>query len=91
MTKIRAIELADCGTADNPKNVYRVYQCRTSDWFNYDKTELLYETDDLAAAHGFAYGKWLQDEDKSYTIIQPYDGSCRGGYGFPEQDPDMDS
>jgi len=55
--------------------------------FDYDESKVLFEHDDLAWAHDYAYKQWLASgKTKVYTVIQPYDGSCRGGYGFPEEE-----
>ena len=69
------------------KYLYRVYEAQdTSDYFSYDYTKSLFEHHDLAWAHDFAYKEWLKDNTKAFTLIQRYDGSCRGGYGFPVED-----
>jgi hypothetical protein len=66
-----------------PKYLYRVYEARDNmDYFSYDATKCLFEHQDLSWAHDFAYKEWLKDKTRSFTVIQPYDGSCRGGYGF---------
>lgn len=65
-----------------PKSLYRVHECKNvNDCFSYDETAILLEHDNLANAHSFAYNLWKKDNTKAYTIIQPYDDSCRGGYG----------
>ena len=64
------------------KSWYQVYECLdTTDPFSYGHTKVLFESDNLGQAHSYAYNTWLEDESKAYTIIQPYDESCRGGYG----------
>lgn len=68
-----------------PKSLYRVYECE-ADCFDYDPDECLWETDDLASAHSYAYEAWKKDNTKAYTIIQPYDESCRGHYGIKDYD-----
>jgi hypothetical protein len=64
-----------------PKSLYRVYECRGG-MFDYDTDECLFEHDNLGHAHGFAYEAYQKDNTKAYTIIQPYDESCRGHYGI---------
>ncbi len=67
-----------------PKSWYIVYECNSSDPFDHQSIEL-FQSDNLADAHTFAYNKWLKsNKKKAFTIIQPYDGSCRGGYGLKE-------
>lgn len=70
-----------------PKSFYQVFQCSDANnpW-SYDETLVLFEHDDLSEAHYFAHTEWLKDNTKIYTIIQPYDGAYRGGYGFPEEE-----
>ena len=69
-----------------PKSFYQVFECSdASDPWSYDESKVLFEHNDLAWAHSFAYDEWKKDNTKVYTVIQPYDGSCRGGYGFPEE------
>jgi len=64
------------------KSLYRVYECvDVTDAFSYNTSQVMFEHDNLANAHSFAYNVWYKDQSKAYTIIQPYDGSCRGGYG----------
>jgi ATP-dependent RNA circularization protein (DNA/RNA ligase family) len=70
-----------------PKSFYQVFECDSNDMFDYDDRKVLFEHDNLAHAHSFAYEEWKKSgKTKVYTIIQPYDGSCRGGYGFPEEE-----
>ncbi len=66
-----------------PKSFYRVYECQdVNDCFSYDESKVLFESDNLGEAHTLAYTKWkLSLRERAYTIIQPYDDSCRGGYG----------
>jgi hypothetical protein len=65
-----------------PKSLYRVYECE-ADCFDYDPDKCLFESDDLGQAHTLAYTKWkLSLREKAYTVIQPYDDSCRGHYGI---------
>jgi hypothetical protein len=64
-----------------PKSLYRVYECE-ADCFDYDPAAILIETDNLGEADTFAWHHWLADKSKSYTVIQPYDDSCRGHYGI---------
>jgi hypothetical protein len=68
-----------------PKSFYQVFECHSDDMFDYDESKVLFEHDNLAWAHSYAYDEWNKDNTKRYTVIQPYDGSCRGGYGFPEE------
>ena len=70
-----------------PKSFYQVFECRSTGMFDYDEGKVLFEHDCLANAHSYAYNEWLASgKTKVYTIIQPYDGSCRGGYGFAEEE-----
>ena len=74
---------AACG-GNYPKSWYQVFECNSPDMFDYEP-EVLFESDCMAKVHGFAYEAWkASDKTKLFTIIQPYDGSCRGGYGFTE-------
>jgi len=74
-------------TQQYPKSFYQVFECASTDMFDYDESKVLFEHDDLAWAHDYAYKQWLASgKTKVYTVIQPYDGSCRGGYGFPEEE-----
>lgn len=67
-----------------PKSWYQVYECNSPDMFDYEGAPL-FESDCMAKVHSFAYEAWkTSDKTKLFTIIQPYDGSCRGGYGFNE-------
>jgi hypothetical protein len=69
-----------------PKSWYQVFECRSQGMFDYDETKVLCESDSIAVTHSYAYKEWLASgKTKVYTIIQPYDGSCRGGYGFPDE------
>jgi hypothetical protein len=69
------------------KYLYRVYEAQdATNYFSYDEANCLFEHHDLSWAHDFAYKEWLNDKSRAFTIIQPYDGSCRGGYGFPVED-----
>ncbi len=68
-----------------PKSLYRVYEVE-ADMFDYDPEQCLFESDNLGMAHSEAYNLWLKDNTRIYTIIQPYDESCRGGYGFAEEE-----
>jgi hypothetical protein len=65
-----------------PKSMYRVYECQdVNDCFSYEPEKCLMEHENLGNCHSAAHGMWLKDKTKAYTIIQPYDGSCRGGCG----------
>ncbi len=69
-----------------PKSLYRVYEVE-ADMFDYDESKCLFESDNLGQAHSFAYMKWkLSLREKAYTVIQPYDDSCRGHYGIKSYD-----
>ena len=69
------------------KSFYQVFECRTQGMFDYDESKVLFEHDNLAFAHTYAYEQWVKsNKTKVFTIIQPHDGSCRGGYGFPEEE-----
>ena len=68
-----------------PKSLYRVYEVE-ADMFDYDPDECLFESDNLGMAHSEAYNLWKADNNRAYTIIQPYDESCRGHYGVPGYD-----
>lgn len=68
-----------------PKSLYRVYEC-FEDCHDYDPAAILCETDNLGEAHTFAWHHWLANKSKAYTVIQPYDDSCRGHYGVPGYD-----
>ncbi len=67
------------------KSFYQVFRAYC-DPFDYSEYEILFEAYDLGQAHSYAYEQWKKDETKKFTIIQSYDGSCRGHYGFPEED-----
>lgn len=67
-----------------PKSFYQVFAANSDSYFDYEPTLPLFQSQHLHACHNFAYREWLKDEAKRYTIIQVYDGSCRGGYGFPD-------
>ena len=65
-----------------PKSFYQVYECQdVNDPWSYNPDQVLWATGDLASAHSYAYEQWKKDESRAYTIIQPYDDACRGGYG----------
>jgi hypothetical protein len=68
-----------------PKSLYRVYES-VGGIFDYDTDHCLCETDNLGEAHTFAWHHWLADKSKAYTVIQPYDDSCRGHYGIKGYD-----
>ena len=77
-----------------PKSFYRVFVCNDpANCHDYDPEKVIFESNDLGSCHNFAYTQWLTDKAIAYTIIQPYDESCRGGYGLveeeeePEDDP----
>lgn len=69
-----------------PKSWYKVYECSdTQDRWSFDSDKELFASDCMAKTHSFAYNAWLErGKTGLFTIIQPYDGSCRGGYGFPQ-------
>ncbi len=65
-----------------PKSLYRTYLCSDpADPWSYQPSQVLHESDDLGDAHYYAWQEWQKDQSKSFTIIQPYDDSCRGFYG----------
>lgn len=69
------------------KSWYQVFECTdpVDHWSL--SGNCLCESDNLAIAHSYAYQEWKKsDKKKVFTIIQPYDGSCRGGYGFPDEE-----
>lgn len=70
------------------KSFYQVFKCFSSDKFDYDEDAVLFASKSLGDCHNFAYQLWIEREDDNVfvTIIQPYDGSCRGGYGFPDEE-----
>ena len=69
------------------KSWYQVYECTDAeDHWSYGHTKVLFESDNLGQAHTYAYNAWLEDKTRIYTIIQAYDESCRGGYGFAEEE-----
>jgi hypothetical protein len=66
--------------------MYRVYEC-VEDCFDYDPALWYYNGDDLGEAHTLAYTKWkLSLRERAFTVIQPYDDSCRGHYGVKNYD-----
>jgi len=67
------------------KSWYQVYKCSSQSPFDYTEDAFLFESDCLAKAHSYAYEQWLASDKKEvFTIIQAYDESCRGGYGFAD-------
>lgn len=70
------------------KSWYQVFMATDpNDHWSYDEPRrVLFEDDNLGKVHSYAYNEWLKDKRKIYTIIQPYDESCRGGYGFAEEE-----
>lgn len=70
------------------KSWYQVFSTTDpNDPWSYDEPRrVLFEDDNLGKVHTYAYNEWLKDKSKIYTIIQPYDESCRGGYGFAEEE-----
>ena len=69
-----------------PKSFYQVFEADSDDYFDYDLSRPMFQSQHLYLCHNFAYAEWLKDNAKRFTIIQVYDGSCRGGYGFSEKD-----
>jgi len=69
---------------DSLKSFYLVYDAYNDDFFDYNEENILYKSTTLDQVHNFAYKEWQKDRTKFFTIIQAYDGSCRGGYGFSE-------
>jgi hypothetical protein len=71
------------------KSWYQVFSTTDpNDPWSYDEPrKVLFESDNLGLAHSYAYEAWLATgKTQIYTIIQPYDESCRGGYGFTEEE-----
>jgi hypothetical protein len=69
------------------KSWYQVFEVTDpEDHWSYKDNMILFEADNLGKVHSFAYDLWLKDKARIFTIIQPYDESCRGGYGFAEVD-----
>jgi hypothetical protein len=70
------------------KSWYQVFMATDpNDQWSYDEPRtVLFESDNLGQAHSYAYNEWLKDKRKIYTIIQACDESCRGGYGFAEEE-----
>lgn len=66
------------------KSFYQVFECTDqNDYWSYDETKVLFQSNDLGKAHSYAYNNYNNgNQTKCFVIIQPYDGSCRGGYGF---------
>jgi hypothetical protein len=75
------------------KSFYQVFECSDpNDYWSYDETKILFESNDMGKVHGYAYNKHKEsNERKLFVIIQPYDGSCRGGYGFTVEDNKVES
>ena len=76
-----------CGSK-YPKSWYQVFEVTdpADHWSFVDEDAILFESDCMGKVHGFAYEAWkASGKTKIYTIIQPYDESCRGGYGFSEE------
>lgn len=69
---------------ESMKSFYLVFEAFSDDYFDYDEEKILLKTNGLDKAHSFAYEEWKKDQTKYFTIIQAYDGSFRGGYGFTE-------
>jgi hypothetical protein len=69
------------------KSWYQVFECTDAeDHWSYKDSKILFESDCLAKTHSYAYEAWLKDNTRIYTIIQAFDESCRGGYGFAEEE-----
>lgn len=66
-------------------NFYQVFEAQSNDMFDYDIALPVYQHSNLSWAHGAAYDLWKANPSKRYTIIQPYNGSCAGGYGFSDR------
>ena len=72
-----------------PKSWYQVFEVTDPDdhWSFVDEDNILFESDCMAKVHSFAYEAWkASNKTKIYTIIQAYDDSCRGGYGFTNKE-----
>ena len=69
------------------KSWYQVFSTTDPDdhWSYDEPRKVLFESDCLGKTHSYAYNEWLKDKRKIYTIIQAFDESCRGGYGFTEE------
>lgn len=69
-----------------PMSFYQVFEITDpSDPWSF-AGDALFEHDNLAIAHSYAYNEWLEDKSKAYSIIQPgNEECCRGGYGFAEE------
>lgn len=66
-----------------PKSFYQVFICNDpANCHDYDSEKVVFESTDLGSCHNFAYMQWVTNKAIAYTIIQPYDESCRGGYGL---------
>ena len=66
-------------------NFFQVFEAQSDSMFDYDISAPLYQHSNLSFAHGAAYDLWQANPSKRYTIIQPVNGSCAGGYGFPDK------
>lgn len=67
-----------------PVSFYQVFRAYR-DEFDYSEYEVLFQCYDLGQAHAYAHESWKKDNTKAYTIIQPYNDSCRGHYGFSDE------
>jgi hypothetical protein len=66
-----------------PKSFYQVFRADKDVWDTIG--DPLFESDCLAKTITYAYNEYKKDGQR-YTVIQPYDGSCRDAYGFPSED-----
>lgn len=74
-------------TREYEKGFYQVFECcNPDDHFSYNAEEVLFQSNDLSDAHGFAYRAWQADNSRIFAVIQPYNGDFRGGYGFPPEE-----
>jgi hypothetical protein len=75
------------GTPRYQKSWYQVLEVTDpEDHWSYKDNRILFESDCLGQTHTYAYNEWLKDKTRILTIIQPYDESCRGGYGFKDEE-----
>ena len=82
----KGMEFDWAGNLRYQKSWYQVFEATDpEDHWSFKDGKILFESDCLAKAHSYAYEQWLASDKKEvYTIIQAYDESCRGGYGFAE-------
>ena len=76
------ISVTECLTELVPHNFYQVFKTASDNMFDYDDRYPVFQATTINECHEAAYNLWLTYPDNRYTIIQPWDGSCAGGYGF---------